>query len=249
MPYQELPDLRLYYHKEGTGEPLLLLHGFGSSSQDWALQIPALAGYFEVIAPDLRGHGRSDKPAGAYSIPLFAQDVARFLHALNIEAAHVVGFSMGGMVAFQLAVELPTKLKSLVIINSGSEIYIDVGNLYTYLCRMKENDNLLQAGEWLLRTVLNEARQGANDRTAYLATLQAFRGWGVTEELDRITCPVLVVASDHDYTPLEFKQEYTRRLREGQLAVIKNCGHLILSESPQQLNRLLLDFLLEKRTL
>src|SRR5439155_12833482 len=91
----------------------------GSSKRDWEPQVAELAKTYRVITVDLRGHGQSDKPAGPYTIPEFAADVAGLLESLHASPAHIVGLSLGGGVAFQLAVNYPALLKSLTIVNSG----------------------------------------------------------------------------------------------------------------------------------
>ena len=111
-------ELVFYYEQLGQGEPLLLLHGLGSSTQDWQMQMEPFARQRRVIALDLRGHGRSAKPPGPYSIPMFAGDVSAFMHTLNLPPAHVVGLSLGGMIAFQLTLDTPELVRSLTIVNS-----------------------------------------------------------------------------------------------------------------------------------
>src|SRR5947207_2466572 len=117
MPTIQANGVDLYYEVHGSGEPVLLIHGLGSSTRDWAPQVPALSQRFQVIAFDVRGHGRSAKPKQRYSVKLFAADTAALIRTLDIAPAHVIGISMGGMIAFQLAVEAPQLVRSLVIVN------------------------------------------------------------------------------------------------------------------------------------
>lgn len=122
-----MPPLRhiaLYYETHGDGAPLLLIHGLGSSTLDWAPQVAHFSERFRVITLDVRGHGRSDKPPGPYSVPIFAGDLVELLDALHIESAHLAGISMGGMIAFQLAVDAPQRVRSLTIVNSGHELKV-----------------------------------------------------------------------------------------------------------------------------
>ena len=105
MPYQFANGIRLRYETWGVGStPLVLIHGLGSSADDWFLQLPAFAPHYLCVAVDLRGHGLSDKPAGRYSVGLFAADVAALLRELDLVPAHILGLSLGGMVAQQLAI-------------------------------------------------------------------------------------------------------------------------------------------------
>ncbi len=94
MALLALAGISIHYRTVGRGSPLLLLHGLGSSGDDWSLVAPSLAGYTLYI-PDMRGHGGSDAPDGACDVPLFAADLAAFCDVLGIKIAHGVGLSMG----------------------------------------------------------------------------------------------------------------------------------------------------------
>src|SRR5689334_6959438 len=102
-----LGDIDTAYELNGAGAPVVLVHGLGSSGRDWEAQIAALAPRYRVLTYDVRGHGSTSKPRGPYTIPQFANDLAALMDALDHKPAHVVGISMGGMIAFQLAVDRP----------------------------------------------------------------------------------------------------------------------------------------------
>src|SRR5215213_5360474 len=102
-----LNGIDVFYEKRGQGDPVLLVHGLGSSTEDWEAQVDALAHEFTVITYDVRGHGRTAKPATSYSVAQFAADAAALVCALGLGPVHVVGLSMGGMIAFQLAADHP----------------------------------------------------------------------------------------------------------------------------------------------
>lgn len=104
-----------YYEIHGQGDPLVLIMGLRRNLEWWYRQIPALSQHFQVIAFDNRGAGRSEKPAMEYSIGLFADDTAGLMDVLDISTAHVLGISMGGYIAQELALNYPAKVKSLVL--------------------------------------------------------------------------------------------------------------------------------------
>lgn len=261
MPTLPVSDILVYYECSGAGEPALLIHGLGSSARDWELQVPALAAQYQVIAADLRGHGRSAKPRGRYSIPRFAADMAGVLRALEAGPAHIVGLSLGGMVALELALGRPELVRSLVIINSGPEapagtLRERLGLVGVYLRRvatvrlrgMRRMGEVLAAqllpepGQAALRQAMIE-RWAANDRGAYLAALRAIGGWSVSARLPELRCPALVVAAEHDYTSLEYKRAYCARIPRGELVVIAGSRHLTPIDRPAELNAALLRFL------
>jgi pimeloyl-ACP methyl ester carboxylesterase len=117
---------RVAYRDEGAGEPLLLIHGMGASSGAWRGVIPRLANKYRVIAPDLLGHGQSDKPRGDYSVGAFAVVMRDLLDALDIAQVTVVGHSLGGGVAMQFAYQHREYCRRLVLISSGG-LGTDVG--------------------------------------------------------------------------------------------------------------------------
>jgi pimeloyl-ACP methyl ester carboxylesterase len=257
MPHLSVGDIQLYYEVAGQGEPLLLLHGLGGSSQDWPDQVPAFAERYRVITADMRGHGRSDKPVQRYSVPLFAADTRRLLDGLGVTSAHVLGLSMGGMIAFQLAADHPEMVRSLIIANSGPELvprtlkeHLIVWQRFAIVRLM----GMAKMGQVLaprlfpgeeqegLRRLFAE-RWAQNDKRAYLASTRALLGWSVADRLAQMNRPTLVVASDQDYTPVAAKEAYVAKMPNARLAVIKNARHAVTLERPAEFNAAVLDFL------
>src|SRR6476661_9908840 len=110
---------RLSYLRAGDGPPLLLLHGIANNCETWAEVIPRLAESHTVIAPDLLGHGESDKPRGDYSIAAYANGLRDLTSVLDIEQATIVGHSLGGGIALQFAYQFPERCERLVLVGSG----------------------------------------------------------------------------------------------------------------------------------
>lgn len=259
MAYFDHHGCRLYYEEHGQGTPVLLLHGLGSSTLDWELQLPALAAKHRVIAMDVRGHGRSDKPRQRYRIAEFAADALALIDHLALAPVHLVGISMGGMIAFQLGVDTPHQLRSLTIVNSGPEVkakkpsdYLAVAKRWT-LSRLLSLDTIAKA---LAKQLFPNAEQAQlrrkveqrwplNDKRAYLASLDAIIGWGVRERLSCIACPTLVISADHDYTPVAQKQAYVDEMPNARLLVISDSRHATPLDQPHAFNRSLLAFLHE----
>jgi pimeloyl-ACP methyl ester carboxylesterase len=115
----ELHGHPVTYHQAGQGPVLVLLHGITSSSRTWRAVMPQLAETHTVVAPDLLGHGESAKPRGDYSLGAYASGVRDLLAALGHDRATVVGHSLGGGIAMQLAYQFPERVERLVLVNSG----------------------------------------------------------------------------------------------------------------------------------
>ena len=240
------------------GNPLLLIHGLGSSSRDWELQVSHFAQNFQVITMDLRGHGKSSKAPGPYSMDLFARDTASLLEALDCFPAHILGISLGGMVAFQLALDYPALVKKLVIVNSVPELVPrSLSERLSYWQRliiirfvgMEKMGQVLaerfftEPGQKPLREIFIQ-RWAENHKPSYLAALKAAYGWSVRERLGEISAPTLVVGADGDYFPTPDKEAYTDLMPTANLVVIENSKHALPAEKPQEFNQVVERFLL-----
>lgn len=265
MPFLAIQNIQLYYEQVGDWqserEIVLLLHGLGSSSRDWENQLDALSHDYKILLVDLRGHGKSDKPNIPYDIPMFAEDVAAMLVALELHAVHVVGHSMGGMIAFQLTLDHPQRVKSLSIINSAPQVGVPaLRNKFTFFMRSlsvkwfgmsKLSASLAKAlfpkpEQESLRKVFIE-RWCENDPQAYRNSLKAFHQWNVMPRLPEINCPTLIISGDRDYTPVAYKQFYIRLIKQSYLVVIADSGHLTLIDQAAHCNQALIDFLFKIR--
>jgi len=257
MPYCRVDDVRLYYESDGTGPPLLFVHGLGSSTRDWFGQVEPFAEQYRVLRVDLRGHGRSDRPAGPYHIPQFARDVAGFLRRLDAASAHVVGLSMGGMVALQLAADAPALVRSLVPVNSPADTRLQTwGDVWFYLARRTAVQllGMRRVGRLLARRLFvkpdqEELRQefvrrwAENDKQCYLWSVDAIMGWHIEERLPSMRMPTLLVSSEHDYTPVTEKNRIAARMPRADLAVVEDARHALPVERPEAFNALLRQFL------
>ena len=256
MPTVSLNGTEVYYEEAGQGPPLLLLHGLGSSTRDWEYQTPDLARFYRVISMDVRGHGRSGRPPGPYSVAQFAQDAVSLLRHLNAEPAHVAGLSMGGMIAFQMAVDVPDAVRSLTIINSGPAMILQGAQKLTIglrfaivkLLGMKVMAGMI-AKKCFPLPDQEELRQkfitrvAENDPRAYLDAIRAISGWSVEERIGGIRRPVLIISSDQDYTPVDWKRRYAAKIPGAQVEVLKDSRHVAPFDQPGQLNELMLQFL------
>ena len=257
MPTMIVNNSGLYYEDTGQGHALVFIHGLGSSTRDWEFQVPVFSKDYRVITFDLRGHGQSDKPAGPYTIKMFAADLAGLLAGLGVKEAHVAGISLGGAVALQLALDDAAVVKTLTVVNSGpslggtleqaqQEIDRRVGLVQQHGMRAMGQalaPNLFPAPEHAALRAAFVERWAANDPAAYIAATRSMLGWNVTDQLGAIQCPTLIIAADQDYTPLALKEAYVKLLPNARLAVIANAHHAVPIERPQEFNTVLARFL------
>jgi pimeloyl-ACP methyl ester carboxylesterase len=259
MPYITINTCRFYYEERGQGDALVLIHGLGSSTRDWEVQVDAFAPTFRVITFDLRGHGRSDKPAGPYTIPLFAADIIGLFKGLNIEQAHLVGISLGGAIAFQCALDHPEMLKTLTIVNSAPLLGLNDQEARQEIDRrvgIVQQMGMQAMGQSLapglfpkpehaaLRGAFIE-RWAANDPAAYIAATRAMAGWNVLNQISTIHCPTLILTADQDYSPVSVKEAYTKLMPNARLVVLPDAHHAAPMETPVQFNAALRTFLKE----
>lgn len=257
MPQISLDNVNLYYETTGQGQPLVFINGLGSSTRDWDRQVAEFSRTYQVITYDLRGHGRSDKPAGPYSIPQFAADSAGLLNALGVASAHIVGLSLGGGVAFQLALDYVQLVKTMTIVNSAPAmvgITPDAQKEVERRVAIVRQMGMRAMGEALAPNLFPKVEHAAlrqtfveqwakNDPQAYIEATLSMVGWNVTDRLGSIRCPALVIAADQDYTPVAIKEAYVKLLPDAQLVVIADAHHATPVERPQEFNAALAQFL------
>lgn len=257
MPILHANNINIFYETVGSGPPVLFIHGLGGTHLDWEYQIDHFKEQFTVITVDLRGHGQTDKPTDPYSVELFAQDIAAFIQFIAPQGIHVVGHSLGGMVAFQLALDFPALVKSLTILNSAPGI-IFPGLKSQLMFYWRSFDirlfGLPHLGKQLAKMLFPKPQQTPlrekflerwckNSPEAYLNTLKVFRGWNVMPRLKDLHVPTLIIAADQDYTPVAFKQMYVRLIRNAELVIIPNSRHITTVDQPELFNATLMEFL------
>ena len=253
---------RVAYRDDGAGEVLLLIHGIGGSSNSWSGVIPLLAKKYRVIAPDLLGHGESDKPRGDYSVGAFAVLLRDFLDALDIPQVTVIGHSLGGGIAMQFAHQHGEYCKRIVLISSGG-FGGDVGRVLRVLSLPGSELVLpviasrpaILAGN-ALRALTGSSNgfqarpslSNRDNRQAFLRTLRAvvdFRGQAVSA-LNRVcmVLPAMIISGDQDRViPVEHARAAHRTMPNSRLHIIPGVHHYPPTERPETVARLIDDFI------
>ncbi len=252
----------LHHTLHGSGAPLVLLHGLGSSADDWELQVPAFSQHHTVVTLDLRGHGRSLPPGQrpAFTIPQMADDVAALIESLPHPhtSAHVLGLSLGGCVALALALRHPQRVRSLVLVNTFARLQPaglrGVGRMLRRLWLFATApmprlaayiaQGLFPKPEQAPFREAAVARLGRNSKAHYWAAMRAVTAFDLRPQLSQVRCPTLVIAGDRDQTvPRAAIDALRRGIPGAQFALVPDSGHATPYDQTEIFNRLVLDFL------
>ena len=223
-------DIRHAYIEQGSGEPLILLHGNGESKEYFEHQIPFFAKEYRVIALDTRGHGETPKGKKPFRLWQFAEDLKEFMDEKGIGRAHLLGFSDGGNIALIFALKYPEKVRSLIL--NGANIFPKgmAEPMYSQIVAAYERN----------KEALPEhpEKQDRFDMLALMAEEPHIR----PEELKELKMPALVVAGTED----AITEEHTRLIAEnipGAELVFIEGDHYIAHEKPAEFNRAAAAFL------
>ena len=246
---------RLHYLEAGSGPPLLLVHGLGSSAmQDWGRLVAPLGRQFHVYAPDLPGFGRSERPPDAdYSIPMQVAAVRSFMDTLEIDRARVAGISMGGWIVSRLASESPERVERLVVVDGagmesdGSDIPADA-----LLPRDEEGVRRLIATvrhdppatpSFVVRDILARRLQEEWIIRRALVAMRDGDDW-LNGTLARADMPILIIWGKQDVLiPLEYGTALQAEFPRAQLEVLDGCGHVPIADCPEAFDRVFLRFM------
>lgn len=254
-------DLKIGMLHRGVGKPVLFIHGLGGASSSWGQNMERFAQGFQVIAPDLPGFGRSSKPARDYTPAFFASTIVSLLDELGVEQAHVVGGSLGGQVALELALRAPERVDRVVAVAPAGVSPTS----FTGTPALEAHRDILDATS---EQEVLEARQAIGGpgaiqppvwrspgevlayvtspgaREAFDSALEeSARARRLGPHLDQIDPPPLFVWGDADpVIPLDVCLGELKRIKRLQLAVFHGCGHSPHAERPGLFNDLIASF-------
>ncbi len=252
---------RMNYRVSGRAgvPPLLLIHGFPLDSAMWDAQLEGLADRAYVIAPDLRGHGQSDRPAGAYSMDQHADDLAALLEQLGVRKAVVAGLSMGGYVAFAFWRRHAERVAGLALVDTRANADTEEGrsNREATIGRVRERGVAALTEDMMPKLLspenLNDAQVAGRVREMILrqpaegmmTALAAMRDReDSTPTLATITVPTYVIGGEHDLiAPAEVTVTMAKQIRDARSVLIMNAGHMAPVENPQEVNMALSELL------
>ncbi|NLW39869.1 MAG: alpha/beta hydrolase [Tissierellia bacterium] len=268
MPYFNIDGVNIYYELKGdlkAEETVVFFNGVMASTTSWNFQVPVFRKFgYKVLVQDFKGQLKSDKPKGPYSFKEHAYEAKELIRHLNIDKVHIVGTSYGGEVAMRFAIDYPELVKSISIIDSVSELdevlkyFIEswkalaeskdaekffwgmmpsiYGNTF-----IKENIEMLKKRAEEFKDFPEDYFQGQ----IYLYDTFISDVY-MTDELDQIKCPALVVCGEDDILkPVKFSKIIADRIPNSEFVVIPDCGHVTIFEKPDVLNSILLGFIMK----
>jgi 3-oxoadipate enol-lactonase len=250
--------VKLHYEEQGSGIPLVLVHGFPLNRTIWEPVASMLKKHFRVVTPDLRGHGLSPVTAGAYSMRLLAADIAGLLDDLKLERVFLAGHSMGGYASLAFARAYPQRLAGLVLV--ASQPFADTPE--------RRQGRMVQAGQVEkdgTRVAVDSMAQRLTNRPEFYEPLHRLmlqtdaRGvigalLGMAERpdmtgfLETLNLPVLMLAGDQDaIIPYAQIQAFSTRLQHGRLVTLHGGAHMPMLEEPEKTAEALKSWILSQR--
>lgn len=263
MALTEAGDITMEYYVEGGGPPLLLIMGFGGQASSWGEPFLAeLRPHFTVIRFSNRGTGQSDRPDVQPTVRTMADDAARLLEAIGIERAHVMGISMGGMIAQELAINHPQGVAGLVLgctscgLGHAHHAKPEVVALLAPAPGLSREEQIrkawpamcapafLESGAAFLEEMLQSSLVYPTPIDTLMKQMVAVQGFDARERLSQITAAALVVHGDADeLMPLAHGELLHRLLPGSELRVLPGAGHMFFWEQPRESAKVVVEFL------
>jgi 3-oxoadipate enol-lactonase len=208
-------------------EVIVFIHGLGASKSSWDEQALFFKENYELLIPDMRGHGQTPLGDEKFDFELCADDIYRLIESKNISKVHLCGFSMGGMVAFEFACKYPDKVSSLTVINTLASFNLPSIKLkLIYALRIAlitlfplatlaklMGKKLFRDKDQHLRDRLIDLSSKANKK-GYLQGIKAMPNWSVMDKIDTIKATTLLVGSEFDYSIYDGKQELAKSMKD-----------------------------------
>jgi pimeloyl-ACP methyl ester carboxylesterase len=260
MPFADLTDVRLYYELTGDGEPLVMIPGLGSTCRLWDPIVPELSRLFTLVMPDNRDVGKSVGRRLPRTLSDLAADIIELFDLLQLDRAHVMGISLGGVIAQTLALEHPSRVNRLVLLSSAHRFgpYLrDISRLLGN-CLYKMPYDKFQRTVELLGTApayyddhveeveqkIEMAKKNETSRKAVVRQLQCLAVSEVQEAHYRIDAPTLIVSGEYDaLIPNCYGERMAAAIDGSEFHVIPDCGHNPISEKPEVVLPLIREFL------
>jgi pimeloyl-ACP methyl ester carboxylesterase len=263
MPKVKANGISMNYEQQGTGEPLVLIPYLAADNACYAFQVADYAKHFTCISIDPRGAGETDKPPGAYSMELFADDIAALMHAIGVERAHVSGLSLGAATGLWLAGKYPQRVKSLSLHSCwtksdpflktvvegwrsiakglGSVTEMIIQGIFPWCFTPELKPDKPDYIDQLAAFVRSRPKQPAD---AFISQSSAVIGHDALAQLGRITAPTQITFGRHDLVcSTRFADPLKNGIKGSELVVFEGCAHAPIYEDVAGFNEKTLAFL------
>jgi pimeloyl-ACP methyl ester carboxylesterase len=238
--YLDLPQGAIWYEEQGSGHPLVLLHGGAVDARFFEQNVGPLSERFHVITSDLWGHGHTADREEPFSLESFSTDVAALIEQVAGAPAHVLGHSIGAAVALDLTIRRPDLVRHLIEVSGGFDIAADPQTGMSIDQMVEGTVNFLGSSYGAVSPD-GEAHFPVVVRKDFELTSREPKF--TVEQVGAITQRTLVMAADDDITPISHQVDFYRALPNGELAVVPGTSHFLLQEKPGLCNAIVLDFL------
>ncbi|MCL4800201.1 MAG: 3-oxoadipate enol-lactonase [Burkholderiales bacterium] len=254
--------VQINYEVEGDGPWITLSHSLACNLHMWDEQAAVLARHFKVLRFDTRGHGRSDAPAGPYSLEMLADDLKGLFDALGVRSTHFVGLSMGGMIGQVFALKYPGMLSTLVLADTTSRYPAEAAGVWADRIKVAETKGMEPLVQPTLERWFTEPFRKSNPgkvqriaemiRTTpvpgYVGCSHAIPKINVSARLRELDAPAKVIVGEQDMgTPVAMAREIHESYPGSELLIIPSAAHLANVEQPEAFNAALADFLAKHR--
>lgn len=238
---------------------VLLFHGLGVNGSSWQLQIPPLLECnYRAISPDFRAFGDSTYPGGKTTVPAMSEDMVALLNYLQVYTVDLIGISMGGAIALQLALDHPELVRKLILVNTFAFLRPDSLSGWVYFATRFGLVQLLglhaQAKlvskrlfskpeqEIFRKVMISQVMQA--DPQGYRAAMRALWNFDVRDRLATINIPTLVITGDSDTTvPFRLQHQLVEKIPNSRQVMIPDAGHAVTIEKPDEFNQAMMQFL------
>ncbi|WP_158738476.1 alpha/beta fold hydrolase [Alteribacillus sp. YIM 98480] len=260
MPVQVLNSIKTNWKETGKGEPVIFLHGVGMDHTMWEEQSDYLSSYYRVIVYDMLGHGLSEKPCKEYKLIDFVNQLRELMEHLSINKAHIIGFSMGGLVAQLFGIHCPDKAKTLTFMNTvANRTKEQQQAVWSRVKQVEQKGHQAPIYAAITRwfnesyrqnhpEVIEKVRQRLenNDPFSYLKAYKVFATadqelWPL---LSKITIPALIMTGKEDVgsTP-QMAEEMHEKLAKSELIIVPEYKHMLPIEGSETVNKALHTFI------
>lgn len=262
MPVVKVNDINMYYEIHGEGEPLVLIHGSCFDTSAWSLQVPAFSVKYRVITFDNRGSGRTDTTKPPYPARQMADDLKGLMDVIGIRNAHILGYSLGGLIAQELAVMHPGYVRSLILAGTyARQTPIGLSRTRLILQMLKEGVNpefvIKDFFLWVFSERFFQNDEQVNNAVkSFLNPSSPLHPDGIEGQVlsiidydgrdlvNKISAPTLIISGREDIAvPVRCAEELASKIPNSELIILEGAAHSMIFEESDRFNQIVLEFL------